>query len=135
VGGSRRSSLWPPPGCALDSRQLVRARSVRRVRRSASQSAASEGDYALALRDARQAGKVEPGAASPQLQLALVEELQGNVAQALRAARRAARNGPANWSTWLVISRLEAEAGQPALSLGALQRARALNPDSPLFGS
>jgi Tfp pilus assembly protein PilF len=100
---------------------------------TASQQAASRGDLSLALRDAQEAARVEPGAASPRVQLALVEERQGNVRAALRSAEAAARDEPANWSTWLIISRLDAEAGKARASYAAFRRARALNPNSPLF--
>ncbi len=99
----------------------------------ASQAAASRGDAALALRDAQQAARLEPGAASPQVQLALVEELRGNLPAALLAAERATRNEPANWSAWLILSRVEAEESKPGPSLAAFLRARSLNPTSPLF--
>jgi Flp pilus assembly protein TadD len=99
----------------------------------ASQDAASRGDPALALRDAQGAANVEPGAASPQVQLALVEEQQGNVRGALAAANRAAHDEPANWSTWLIIARLDAENRRPVASLAAFRRARSLNPHSPVF--
>jgi hypothetical protein len=99
----------------------------------ASEAAASSGDPGIALRDAQQAARIEPGAASPQIQLALVEELQGNVNQALTAARRAVGAEPRNWSAWLIVSRLSAEAGDPQASLVAFRRARTLNPRSPLF--
>ncbi|MGA2928404.1 MAG: tetratricopeptide repeat protein, partial [Solirubrobacteraceae bacterium] len=99
----------------------------------ASQAAASSGDPAAALADARTAARLEPSAASPQLQLALVLEAQGDFRDAVLAARRATLDEPANWSVWLVRSRLEAETGHPAASLSAYRRARSLNPRSPLF--
>lgn len=98
-----------------------------------SQAAAASGDTALALRDAQDAARVEPGAASPQVQLALVEELRGNVRQGLVAARRAVQDESANWSNWLILSRLEAENGNVAASVADFREARLLNPNSPLF--
>jgi O-antigen ligase len=100
---------------------------------AASRSAASRGDSLLALRDAQSALGVEPGAASAQVQLALIEELRHDIPAALSAARSAAHDEPSNWSTWLIISRLDAEAGNPRASIKALLRARSLNPNSPLF--
>ena len=99
----------------------------------ASQAAVLSGDTARALADARAAVRVEPGAASPRIQLALVLELQGDVPGALAAAQAAAANEPDNWSTWLIVSRLEAEAGHPDASVAAYLRSRSLNPQSPLF--
>jgi predicted Zn-dependent protease len=98
-----------------------------------SQAAVAGGDPARALADARAAVRLEPGAASPQIQLALVLELRGDVAHALAAARTATVDEPANWSAWLIVSRLEAEAGHPAAAVTAYRRSRSLNPRSPLF--
>jgi tetratricopeptide (TPR) repeat protein len=88
---------------------------------------------AQALADARTAVRLQPGAASSQLQLALVLELRGDTPGALTAARAATRDEPANWTAWLVRSRLEAEAGHPASALAAYKRSRSLNPQSPIF--
>jgi len=98
-----------------------------------SQSAATTGDLARALADARTAVALQPGAASSQIQLALVLELRGDAPDALAAARAATRDEPSNWSAWLVRSRLEVEAGHPAAALAAYRRSRSLNPRSPLF--
>jgi hypothetical protein len=100
-----------------------------------SQAAVAGGDPAQALADARAAVALEPGAASPQIQLALVLELRGDTSDALAAAQSATSDEPANWSAWLIVSRLEAEAGRPAAALAAYRRSRSLNPRSPLFNS
>jgi O-antigen ligase/polysaccharide polymerase Wzy-like membrane protein len=99
----------------------------------ASQAAVLSGDPTQALADARAAVRLEPDAVSPQIQLALVLELDGDVHGALAAAHTAAANEPGDWSTWLIVSRLEAEAGHPGASVAAYLRSRALNPKSPLF--
>ncbi len=98
-----------------------------------SQAAAAAGNPTLALADARSAAQLDPDAASPQLQEALVLELQHDYPAALAAARRATVNEPGNWSEWLVVSRLEAESGHAGASVAAYRRARSLNPRSPLF--
>jgi hypothetical protein len=98
-----------------------------------SQAAAAATDYASALSDAQAAARVEPGAASPQIQIALVLEAQRDRRGALVAARRATRDEPANWSNWLVLSRLEAETGHALASVSAYRHARSLNPRSPIF--
>jgi len=100
---------------------------------SKSQAAASAGNASSALVDARSAARLEPGAASPQLQLALVLELQHDYPAALVAARRATRDESQNWSDWLVLSRIEAESGHVKASVVAYHRARSLNPRSSLF--
>jgi O-antigen ligase len=98
-----------------------------------SQAAVTAGNDLLALSDARSATRIEPGAASAQLQVALVLELGHDIPGALQAASRATRDEPDNWSTWLVLSRLEAEAGRARASVASYGRARSLNPRSPLF--
>jgi cytochrome c-type biogenesis protein CcmH/NrfG len=100
---------------------------------SKSQAAARVGNTSSALADARSAVRLEPGAAAPQLQLALVLELQHDFPAALAAARQATRDESQNWSDWLVLSRIEAESGHVKASVAAYGRARSLNPRSPLF--
>lgn len=98
-----------------------------------SQAAVASGNTTLALRDARSAARLQPGAASPQLQSALVLELRHEIPDAAAAARRATTDEPTNWRAWLIRSRLEAELGQASSSVEAYRRARSLNPRSPLF--
>jgi O-Antigen ligase len=105
--------------------------SVTLVRQSQDQ--AREGDLSGALADARSAQNVEPGAASPRLQEALVLELEGDYAAAEGAARSATEKETTNWRNWLVLSRVAAENGRARASLAAYEEARTLNPHSPLF--
>lgn len=91
------------------------------------------GDLAAALEDARSAQNVEPAAATPRLQQALVLELQGNLSAAAAAARAATEREETNWRTWLVLSRVEAERGNAAAALASYRKAKSLNPLSPLF--
>ncbi len=100
-----------------------------------SQQAAASGDNARALSYADVATRIEPDAASAQLQKALVLELQGNLNAAVVAARNATADEPLNWDAWLVRSRLEAESGHPGAAVQAFRRARSLNPHSHLFAS
>lgn len=100
-----------------------------------SQSAVNSGRVAAALGDARSGARLESGAASPQLQLALVLELRRNYDAAIAAAHNATQDEPQNWTGWLVLSRLEAESGHVAASVAAYRRARSLNPKSPLFST
>jgi O-Antigen ligase len=101
----------------------------------ASQTAAFQGRESIALRDAQQAARIEPGAASPQIQIALLQELRADVPAAIAAAEKAASAEPLNWTTWLILSRLEAEANHPQASLADFERARSLNPRSSLFAN
>jgi hypothetical protein len=98
-----------------------------------SETKAREGDLSGALADARSAQNVEPGAASPRLQEALVLELEGEYKAAEEAARGACDHETTNWRNWLVLSRVAAEAGHPRASVAAYEEARSLNPHSELF--
>jgi tetratricopeptide (TPR) repeat protein len=99
----------------------------------ASQSAASGNDLNQALEHARSGTDIEPWAASPNLQEALVLELRGDLSAAASAARAATRDEPTNWRNWLVLSRIEAFRGNSRQAVDAYRHARSLNPRSPLF--
>jgi O-antigen ligase len=100
-----------------------------------SEAEARDGDLAAALEDARTAQNVQPGAASPRLQQALVLEAQDEFGAAAEAARAATEREPTNWRTWLVLSRIEAENGEAVAAVEAYREARSLNPLSPIFDS
>jgi O-antigen ligase len=91
------------------------------------------GDLSAALRAADSAQNVQPGAATPRLQQALVLEAAGNLAAAVDAARAATERESTNWRTWLVASRIEAERGMAGAAVRDYRRARSLNPHSSLF--
>ena len=86
-----------------------------------------------ALGDARSAEDIEPYAAAPDLQQAMVLELQGDLTGAVEAARAATEAEPTNWRTWFVLSRVEAKAGNTEASVEAYREARSLNPRSEIF--
>lgn len=98
-----------------------------------SQGAVRSGDLAAALSDARSAQAIEPYAATPWLQEALVLEQEGRYRQAARAAAAATARSPQDWQLWLVRSRIDAEAGHPRQALVGYRRARSLNPRSSVF--
>jgi hypothetical protein len=98
-----------------------------------SQAAVRSGNTRSALRDAANAQRLEPSAATPRLQRALVLEQLGDIGGSLRAVGDARNREPSNWRIWLVASRIEAEANQPQAALADYRRARALNPTSPIF--
>jgi O-antigen ligase len=100
----------------------------------ASQRAASRGQLVVALKDAADAQRLEPEAASPRLQRALILEQLGAIGQANQAINAAVRYAPTDWEIWLVASRLATEQDKPALALRDYRRARSLNPRSPIFG-
>ena len=103
------------------------------VKISDSQAAARGGDLDAALRDAGAARQLQPWAATPHLQLALVEEEAGAHELAIVWIDRAIDRDPQNWRLWLVAARIETAAGNIEEARRRLRRAAALNPRSPLF--
>jgi tetratricopeptide (TPR) repeat protein len=98
-----------------------------------SEDAARGGDLGAALADARSAQNVQPGAAAPRLQEALVLEAQGQLPTALAAAEAAAEREGTNWRNWLVLARIEAESGMTSAAVRDYRKAEALNPHFSLF--
>jgi len=98
-----------------------------------SESDARTGDLEAALSAARTAQNVQPDAAGPRLQQALVLEAQGELPAAAAAAHAATERESTNWRTWLVASRVEAERGRAAAAVRDYEEARSLNPRSELF--
>jgi tetratricopeptide (TPR) repeat protein len=99
----------------------------------ASQAASGRGDFRTALADASTAQSLDPDAASPRLQRALLLEQLGDVSGAEQAIAAAESREAPNWRIWLVASRIATEAGHPKLALEYYRRARALNPTSFIF--
>jgi O-Antigen ligase len=98
-----------------------------------SQAAVREGDLEAALEDAKDAQNVEPAAATPRLQQALVLEMLRDFPAAETAAREAIERESTNWRLWLVLSRIAAENGRIDASVDAYKEARALNPLGEIF--
>jgi Flp pilus assembly protein TadD len=96
-----------------------------------SQDAALRGDGRAATNDALDAHDLEPWAASPYLQLALVYDRAGRLAAARSAIDAATRRDPRDWRLWLVSARVAAERGAVGAARSRLERARELNPRSP----
>jgi hypothetical protein len=99
----------------------------------ASQTAADREDVAAAFRDANAARQLEPWAASPYLQLALVTEQGGRDADAAGWIAKAIDRDQDDWRLWLVSSRLATRMGRVGQAKHDLRRAAELNPRSPLF--
>jgi tetratricopeptide (TPR) repeat protein len=99
----------------------------------ASESDVNAGRLDSALSEARSAADLQPYAASPRLQEALVLERQGKYDEAAAAAREATQKESTNWRTFFVLSRVEAERGDAKGSLAAFRRAKQLNPHSGVF--
>jgi O-antigen ligase len=97
-----------------------------------SQADVRAGDVRRARAHARDATKLEPWAATPYLQLALVDETAGELTSARVAIDHAVRRDDADWRLWFIAARIERRLGDTAAA-GSLARARALNPRSPLL--
>jgi hypothetical protein len=102
---------------------------------SASQAAVTRGDAEEARDHAEAARALAPWAASPYLQLALVDEAIGDLARAREAIHEAIERDPRDWRLSLVAARIETKAGRIAEARRNLERAAQLNPRSPLFAS
>jgi O-Antigen ligase len=99
----------------------------------ASQKAVHAGNLAAALADANTARAIEPGAASPYLQRALVLEQENDISGAGTAIRAAIAREPDNYQLWLTAARIATEADQPQKALAYYKRAHALYPTSTVF--
>ena len=80
-----------------------------------------------------QRSAIQPWAASPYLQIALVQEQAGQLPEALSAIDEAIERDSADWRLWLVKARLETKSGLIQEARASLERARALNPRSGLL--
>lgn len=98
-----------------------------------SQAEARSDSLEQALVDAKTASSVQPYAATPHLQEALVLERGKQYAAAADAATQATEEEPTNWRPWIILSRIEAARGNTEASIEAFRQARSLNPRSPLF--
>jgi hypothetical protein len=100
-----------------------------------SQEAAAEGRAADAAASALRARSLSPWAASPHLQLALLQEEGGELPAAEASIRAALERDGADWQLWLVAARIEARAGSAEAARRNWTRARELNPRSATFAA
>jgi hypothetical protein len=98
-----------------------------------SQAAVARGDLSQALADANTAHAIEPGAASPYLQRALVYEKANQIGRASGQIAAAITREPDNYEFWLAAARIATEADHPRRALADFRRARALYPTSIWF--
>lgn len=117
---------------ALAAIVLVAAPALSAGRLDASRAAFVRGDLRAAAAAAHDARRLSPWAASPFLQLALIDE-QRELGAARRRIGEALERDPSDWRLWLVAARLHVKAGAIREGRVALARARELNPRSPLF--
>ena len=89
------------------------------------------GNLSGALSAAATAQRLEPYAASPRLQRALILERSGDLRDARAAISQATARESTNWSIWLVRARIDAESGHEAAAARDYRRAHELNPLSP----
>jgi hypothetical protein len=101
------------------------------IKISQSQAAVSRGDLDDAVADAEDAVTLQPWAAQPRLQVALIHELQGALPAARERLLQAADRAPEDWGVWFVLSRVERGLGDGEAALEARERAFMLLP----FGS
>jgi len=97
-----------------------------------SQQEARAGDLAGALEQARLAADLQPYAAGPRLQEALVLEQAGDLRAAGRAIAAATADEPRNWRLWLIRSRIHARLGEAGAAVAAQRRAQDLHPHGAL---
>jgi hypothetical protein len=100
-----------------------------------SQSLAQRGKIRQALAQAVDAVNLQPYAAAPWVQEALVLEQAGDLPDALSAARHATDHEATNWQTWFVLCRVEARTGHVHAAIADYLKARSLDPRSPLFNA
>ncbi len=105
--------------------------STMEVRRS--QEAVVAGNLGEALDRAESARSIQPWAATPYLQLALVQEVGGRIDEANGSIEHALANDESDWRLWLVAARIQTKAGDIAAARQSLAKARELNPKSQLF--
>jgi Tfp pilus assembly protein PilF len=96
-----------------------------------SQSKAGAHDLKAALSDALTAQSLEPYAASPRLQEALLYEQAHDLGAARTAITQAAVREPLNWRIWLVRARIAAESGHAAQAVRYYKHAHVLDPLDP----
>jgi hypothetical protein len=101
----------------------------------ASQNAARDGDLQKAVDRADSARSLQPWAAGPKIQLALVQRARNDYGGAERTAQEAVRNEPTNWRAWLVLANIENDTGQADNYARHLTIARSLNPRSRYWQS
>ena len=101
----------------------------------ASAAAVDQNEGTSALRHALDAKNLQPWAASPYLQLALVQEQLRDLKAARMWIGEAIERNPIDWRLWLVSARIETKANDISAARRSLRRAKALNPRSPLFAA
>ncbi|HEX3616107.1 MAG TPA: O-antigen ligase family protein [Solirubrobacteraceae bacterium] len=100
---------------------------------NASQKAVRGGHLRQALADAETAQAIEPGAASPYAQQALVLEQADDISGAAAAIKRAIAREPSNFQLWLLADPIATAQDRPREALFDYQRALTLFPNYPVL--
>jgi tetratricopeptide (TPR) repeat protein len=100
-------------------------------RLEASRDAFDRGDLTAAADAAEDASSIQPWAAEPYAQLALVYERGGQIAEAQEAVAEAIDRAPRDYRLYLLATRLATEAGDPDAAAVNFERAHQLNPKDP----
>ena len=103
------------------------------VRLQQSQRAVRAGDEAAAIARGEAARRIEPWAAPPYTQIALVYEQAGDFRAAQQWLARAIERSPDDWTLWVARARIEAKAGDVRAAVRSIDHARRLSPHSLLF--
>jgi hypothetical protein len=98
-----------------------------------SHNAYNAGHLAAAYDESLTAQRIEPYAAAPRLQEALVLEAARDYGPAVAAARIATQDAPTDWAVWLTLARIDVRRNAYAQALAAFDRARALDPRNALW--
>jgi len=117
--------------CLLVFAQAIPLFAEREIGRS--QAAARRGDLSDALAAAKSARDIQPWAATPYLQLALVTEAAGALPSARAWIRMAIARDRTDWRLWLTSARVDTRLGRVKAAERSLRKAVELNPRSPLF--
>ena len=89
----------------------------------------NDGNLDDALSEARTAQRLQPYAATPRIQEALIYERANDLDRAAAAAATATEREATNWRPWLILSRIEAVRGRPQAAIEAYRTALSLNPE------
>ena len=93
-----------------------------------SQEAFAKGHLISAERAAEKAEEAAPWAATPYLQMGLLDEQSGRLGEARSQLLAAQQREPTNWRIPLILSRVEAELGNPRTALAAYRDSLRLRP-------
>ena len=94
----------------------------------ASQQALKRGDAVGALSEARDARTFQGWAASPHLQIALVQESRGRLRSAREEIRTAIERDRSDWRLWAVAARIQEESGSVAEARRSYEMAKSSEP-------